>query len=234
MPARWVNGEATPPLATHDWLGFDLDHALCRYRVPALMELIYNCLVAALIELHAYPAEALAQPWDICKLQKGVIADFHTGDLLKLDAEGRIVRAFHGTRRLSAAEVASMYGPGAWPGFSLVKQRKRHRSFFDLLTYFDSPCQQVIQQLVDLVDAQAAATLAAGASAAAAPAAGAAGGSASVPAASAHQPPAPLVPSGLTTSYDEIAIEPRYRRIRDDLIDVFTHIFDNIAAWDSE
>lgn len=46
---EYVRGaDSSAASAAVDWLAFDLDHALLRYRVPALMEHIYHCLVGAL------------------------------------------------------------------------------------------------------------------------------------------------------------------------------------------
>lgn len=193
-----------------DWLAFDLDHALARYRVPELMRLIYECLCRAMTELGTFPAAAFARGWDSTIPAKGVLVDFHTGDTLKLAESGEVAFAFHGTTELSVAEVARKYGTAPWPGFEILRRQGRHHSFFVLLTYFDIPAALAFQQAVDWADASADADTAAAAEAATLQAAVAAG-----------QP------------YDNIPVPPRYAGVASALMDAFNWIFDNVAAWDS-
>jgi hypothetical protein len=83
-----------------DWIGLDLDHALARYNVEPLMALSHAAFATYLVERCGRPP-SLAAPQtglqrELCA--KGVIADFVTGDLIKLRADGRVEAAVHGMR----------------------------------------------------------------------------------------------------------------------------------------
>ncbi|RYY38319.1 hypothetical protein EON62_00500 [archaeon] len=213
---KCVDFGAGVPLERFEWLGFDLDHALCRYRNPALLKLIYDCLRAALITQAGYPAAALSREWSPSLAQKGIIADFHTGDLLKLDAHGRVRQAYHGFRSRTHHEIEQVYGTGTWSGWELLRSRSRHHSFYTMVTFFDISCQPLIAQLVEYADAQAAATASSEQTRAHA-------GHAYVSVAMAVHGEA----------YDKLALEPRYAKVRRDVNAAFDHIYDNVHAYAS-
>jgi hypothetical protein len=134
--------------AAVDWLAFDLDHALLRYRVPALMEHIYHCLVGALTAA-GQPAAAFAAGWAGPRcVAKGLVVDWHTGDVLKLDAAGFVAAAVHGASRRAPASVAAVYGGAPWPGFAALAAHRRSPAFHYFQTYFDMPAILLAQQLV--------------------------------------------------------------------------------------
>ncbi len=99
--------------------------------------------------------------WHPTFVAKGLVFDFETGDLLKLDAGGGIAMAYHGLARLSDATIAVKYpgapsvtGRPAWGGskWAALLSASRHPSFFVLLTYFDAPSQLSLCQGVQWVD----------------------------------------------------------------------------------
>lgn len=184
-------------LQKYAWLGFDLDHAVARYRVQHVMRLVFACLTRGLEELKGWPREVfLTAPegfetvhqnlthslgidmvvgdakdgteaghglgWIPSFVQKGLVFDFDTGDLLKLDSDGMIRGGYHGLRRLSSADLRSTYGEvqadgrTAWTRwkFDLLRIQSRHESFFVLITYFDIPCQLSLCQGVHWLDAK--------------------------------------------------------------------------------
>lgn len=159
------NCEALCEMSLAGWVGFDLDHALARYRVHALQRLIYACIVRGLVERGLAPFEAFQrtpQPsgdgmrctaeacgahvdvesgwegggadcgpdnadcnsadldhtdvdhwgraWTPCFAPKGVCFDSRSGDLVQLDERGRVTNAWHGLRRLDAADIARRFG----------------------------------------------------------------------------------------------------------------------------
>ena len=60
----------------HSILGFDLDHALARYKNRALGELIYTCLLKALVEKFNYPSSIFSSTYTSKYVQRGIIFDF--------------------------------------------------------------------------------------------------------------------------------------------------------------
>lgn len=196
----------------YQWLGFDLDHAVARYHVQPLLRLIYAAVAKAMVEICGYPTSvftrrvrnpaagcsnspsaAAGEPgwvtdwcndgfYDASFMQKGLIFDFRTGDLIKLDVDGRIVAGWHGHRALTEAELDAKYGTAAapattapaagttpatavpgddaavcssnriWCDFHLLKDQKKHPDAFVLMTYFDMPAQLTLCQCVAAVD----------------------------------------------------------------------------------
>ena len=207
--ASSISSTTSFTIQNYDWIGFDLDHALARYNVQALMRAIYASLAKALVEqcsysrsiflnhrpvplsyLHTkstisnthssstssassrtgftpYPNEQeWIQEWcnintyDPTFLHKGLIFDFRTGDLLKLDSYGHIIIAYHGLYPLSTLQIRQRYGitedgqNGIWKDFHLLREQKRHEAAFVLITYFDLPAQLTLVQCVQALDEQ--------------------------------------------------------------------------------
>jgi len=82
---------------------------------------------------------------------KGLIFDGTTGDLLKLDARGHVLHAWHGLLELNPQEIVARYG-GVWWGFEFLLTGKRHPDFSSFLTYFDAPAALTLAQWVHYVD----------------------------------------------------------------------------------
>lgn len=136
----------------YDAIGFDLDHTLVRYNVPALMECVYSALVRFLVVERGYSAALLDVPFNLAFCVKSVAVDLHTGDTLKLAASGRVLQAFHGTRALDDAETRRKY-PTTWRFFDDLRAHKKGSDFAYFITYFDIPAAWVLANAVDLVDA---------------------------------------------------------------------------------
>ena len=196
----------------YDWIGFDLDHALARYRVPNLMRLVHDSLVDALLleqpQLASIPdaRSLLLDCYDVSCIHKGVIVDFASGDVIKLNDDGSVATAWHGAQAVSAGELARRYGDGSqpWWGFDLLKRQARHESFFVLLTYFDMPCVCLASRMVQLIDDGLLTVPSITSSGAGS------GGSSATP------------PSGL-----------RYASVRSMLMSAFDFIFDNVKSFDT-
>lgn len=259
----------------YDWIGFDLDHALARYHVQALMRTIYATLSKALVEqctysraifrhrrpfsstpgstgsssssptmvIHRrktvttpssrtgfdpYPGEPswindwCIDSYDPSFLHKGLIFDFRTGDLLKIDMYGHIIMVYHGLYPLSTEQIRQRYGitedgyNGIWSDFHLLRDQKRHESAFVLITYFDLPAQLTLVQCVQAIDELYCT--------------GSydTGDKVSL---SSFNPSDTVTPSFILPDRDQCGT--RYLHLQKDHITAFNYIFDNVEAWDS-
>lgn len=147
-------------LSDYDCVGFDLDNTLCEYRIGPLVQTVYDLLADYLVDERGYPAARLRQPVDFGFVQRGLILDAERGNVLKIDGGGRVLRAAHGTRFMSAADVVAAYGPrrtwsvtdafvrnfvDTWNGPAAERIRP-------LLDFFDAPASLAFARCVDAVD----------------------------------------------------------------------------------
>jgi HAD superfamily 5'-nucleotidase-like hydrolase len=137
------------------WLGFDVDHALIRYRIKSLWPLIHSSMVHFLVEEKHYDKSLLQVEFNPALCQKGLVIDWDTGNFLKLSHDGHVMRAAHGTRMLSVAEVAEAFGDSPWKGFEMLRAGTRNRSYSCFTTYFDIPVQHIVAVLIDRQDERA-------------------------------------------------------------------------------
>ncbi|XP_030386260.1 5'-nucleotidase domain-containing protein 1 [Scaptodrosophila lebanonensis] len=160
--ASTIMGSSDKHLVLNDYsiVGFDLDGTLLRYNLQEMTVLVYNVLKQYLVDEKGYSRALLDQPLDMDFLQKGLVLDGPRGNVLKLSNEAVILRATHGTRLLSDAEIEDAYGCNrkwdvttafyedplsTWNGPAADQMRA-------LLDYFDMPSALVFAQAVDLVD----------------------------------------------------------------------------------
>ena len=92
-----------------DWLGFDVDHTLVRYKVPALTELIHTAFVSFLAEHRGYSRDAFSSLPDQSFFAKGLLFDAATGNFMHVLADGTILAAAHGTKTISVSQAERMY-----------------------------------------------------------------------------------------------------------------------------
>eukprot|EP00937_MAST-01D_sp_MAST-1D-sp2_P004445 g4445.t1 len=147
-------------LGNYKWLGFDLDHCMTRYKLPAVYPLVFNMLRSYLVEHKGYVPLAVewAEVQGLC--QKGLVVEWGSGNVLQLDAAGRVAAARHGRRLLAPAELAEQYGDDTWEHFEALKARQRSASFTPFCTYFDAPAVPLVMLLVEQADAATAAAAA--------------------------------------------------------------------------
>lgn len=93
----------------YDCIGFDLDNTVCEYRELELIQLVYDILSNYLVTVKKYDPEII-RPLDIDFLRKGLTLDLEKGNILDLADDGTILRASHGTKPLTDAEIESIYG----------------------------------------------------------------------------------------------------------------------------
>ncbi len=149
----------------YDCIGFDLDHTLCRYNVGPMVRLEYDLLADFLVNKKGYDPAIRERSFErdrdlVCK---GLTLDCERGNLLRLAADGFILGACHGTRRMSDSDVEREYGrcrkrhPG--PGYTqhlaehgpqgMVDFGQLLHSFMD---YFDMAAPLLCARIVDVVD----------------------------------------------------------------------------------
>lgn len=148
----------------YDCIGFDLDNTICRYKLAQMVKLEYGVLAEYLVTQKGYNADYLMEPLEgnLDFLQKGLVLDFHRGNILKLGSNGYISKGSHGTNFLTDAEIESIYGPDrkwdmsvafcqdmleAWSGPLSERIRK-------VTDYFDMSVSVVFGRIVDSLDAR--------------------------------------------------------------------------------
>uniref|UniRef100_A0A8C8STR2 5'-nucleotidase domain-containing protein 1 n=1 Tax=Pelusios castaneus TaxID=367368 RepID=A0A8C8STR2_9SAUR len=135
-------------------IGFDLDHTLCRYRLPQTARLIYDSFARYLVTEKGYDKELLTvtpESWDFCC--KGLALDLEDGNFLKLSGNGTILRASHGTKSMTPEEILEIYGRREWKhfkSFSGMVSRSAKYYFYD--NYFDLPGALLCARIVDCLD----------------------------------------------------------------------------------
>ncbi|CAF3871518.1 unnamed protein product [Rotaria sordida] len=135
-------------LSSCDWIGFDLDHTLIRYRLPELHTLIYQSLCQYLVDTHQYNSHLLEIPYDNYFGVKALIYDSLYGNLIQLDSNGLVHTALHGVNtRLSSEKIKEIY-PNA---FEAIEEDTSKR-FLCIFTYFEHSVSYLIANIVDLID----------------------------------------------------------------------------------
>ncbi|XP_076303808.1 5' nucleotidase A isoform X1 [Lasioglossum baleicum] len=146
----------------YDCIGFDLDNALIRYNVTNMGQMVYEILADYLIMEKRYSSKHLSKPLkdkDLDFMQKGLLLDFERGNLLRINPEGIIQRACHGTNLLSTTEIKEIYPNqrwevtdtfcrdilSTWQGPTSMKMRS-------LLDYFDISTSLIFARLIDTID----------------------------------------------------------------------------------
>lgn len=145
-------------LNDYDIISFDHDATIIDYTFEMFI-LAYQ-LIGEFLYNNGHP-EAILEPITIDDLKyvpKGIILDLERGNALKLSSNGKIIVAFHGTKRMTIEEIIQIYGTEcrwqvtdkfsknpicAWNG----ELSKLIRSCSD---YFDLPAALCFLKLVDL------------------------------------------------------------------------------------
>lgn len=135
-------------LASCDWIGFDLDHTLIRYRLKELHELIYSLFCDYLVQTHHYHRSLLDIPYDYHFAVKALIYDSLHGNLIQLNSDGYVHTALHGLhQRLTSKQIEEIY-PNA---FQEIEEDTSKR-FLCIFTYFEQAIAYLIAHLVEMID----------------------------------------------------------------------------------
>lgn len=160
-----INSQQMFRLSDYDCIGFDLDNTLCEYKIKPMVQMEYSVLSRYLVETRGYDSKFLYAPLtsdDVDFLQRGLILDFERGNVLKLDEEGVIIAASHGTKELSESDVKFIYGESMTFHYSklLCKDltcawdENLKSKFRILLDYFDLPASLGFARAVDSLRAR--------------------------------------------------------------------------------
>ena len=137
-------------LLSCDWIGFDLDHTLIRYRLTALHLLIYRLMCEYLVDICQFSRRLLEIPYNDYFGVKALFYDSFNGNLIQLDSNGLVHTALHGVnRRLSSEQINELY-PNA---LESIEEDTSGR-FYCMFTYFDHSLSYLIANIVDLIDSR--------------------------------------------------------------------------------
>ncbi|CAF3992390.1 unnamed protein product [Rotaria sordida] len=135
-------------LLSCDWIGFDLDHTLIRYRLLDLHKLIYESMREYLIDTYEYNCDFLPISYNDHFSVKGLIYDSFYGNLIQLNSNGLVNIALHGVNRhLTSEQIKEIY-PDALKDI----EEDTSKRFLCMFTYFDHSISYSIGNIVDLID----------------------------------------------------------------------------------
>ncbi len=124
-------------------IGFDMDYTLVRYQHKAFEQLTYDEMIKKLLT-RGYPEKIKNLKFDINQTIRGLTVDREEGNLIKLDAHGRIKTTFHGTKQLEFKKQQALYR-----AHSVDLSEDRYSS---IDTTFSIAYGAMFCQLVDLKD----------------------------------------------------------------------------------
>lgn len=147
-------------LSDYDCIGFDLDNTICEYKIDSLAQMEYEVLSKFLVEKKGYDENYLYAPLDseaVDFFQRGLILDLKKGNILKLNENGVIIKASHGSKFLSEDSVKTIYGSSKTCELSenilnnltLAWQEPFKQNYRLLLDYFDLPASLGFARAVD-------------------------------------------------------------------------------------
>ena len=147
-------------ILNYDIIGFDLDNTLLRFNINNMVPLYYHLLKEFLVIERKYPKQLLQLQFDANFLLKGLIIDANRGNLLKVSADGTILKATHGTTFLSDQEIIGIYGLSRTCSNvqTFVKDplaawnEPIDKELRALMDYFDIGVSLVFAQTVDVID----------------------------------------------------------------------------------
>lgn len=134
--------------ADYDVIGFDCDHTLAQYNLYNLFKDTYETMAEYLVTKKGYNKEMFKFDPSFCS--RGIVLDLETGNFMKLGHDGRILRAFHGTKPLPKKE----YEREIWPHHEELSKTMtnigtRYRIFEN---FFDMASSLLCAQIIDHLD----------------------------------------------------------------------------------
>jgi HAD superfamily 5'-nucleotidase-like hydrolase len=136
-------------LSKIDVVGFDVDHTLSIYNNENLAELLYNSFISFLINQKGYPGvlhihhegnkSIEGNKFTVEKANElstvEVTIDIKNGNVLRLDEEKVIFKAFHGLRELTEDELVKLYGEDK--KFHIFDYETKTTDYMHVMTFFE-------------------------------------------------------------------------------------------------
>eukprot|EP00047_Mylnosiga_fluctuans_P004592 m.235431 g.235431 ORF g.235431 m.235431 type:complete len:517 (+) comp12826_c0_seq1:264-1814(+) len=144
--------DAALSLHAADWLGFDLDLTFVRYKLEPLSRLIYDCLGRYFVDHCGYSPELLTRGFLEHFPARGLVYHMKLGNFLMLSASGKVVKAFHGSKKMEATEIAQLYSEPLTHVVDKLKLGQRVDGYHVFATFFDTPCTVLVAHFVDIED----------------------------------------------------------------------------------
>eukprot|EP00112_Aurelia_sp_Birch-Aquarium-sp1_P010513 Seg2241.1 transcript_id=Seg2241.1/GoldUCD/mRNA.D3Y31 product="5'-nucleotidase domain-containing protein 1" protein_id=Seg2241.1/GoldUCD/D3Y31 len=153
---KMTNGDDIFCLDDYDCIGFDMDHTIVQYHLPQVFKLIYRSFARYLIEKSGYDKRLLDE--DFLKYEdyslRGLTFEVQTGNFVKLDQNGFILRACHGMQQMNDDEIEKIYGKDRiWRFFPDLKKKIHHGVKYKCFeNFFDMPIGVLCARIVDIID----------------------------------------------------------------------------------
>lgn len=130
-----------------DWIGFDLDHTLIRYKLEALRSLTHVACVEFLKQHSALPADAFAHAPVRALEVRGAVIDRRLGNVIFVDERRRVYACHHGATATSTS--TSDYDSDAdLAAFQFTTTPR----FWPTHSYFETFLPGLFARLVDWLD----------------------------------------------------------------------------------
>lgn len=92
-----------------NYIGFDLDHTLIKYKSENLEKLCHSMAISQLVRLKKYPKELKRLKFNFTSVIRGLVIDKKNGTILKLNRHGGIRMCVKGNKKLSLSEINAIY-----------------------------------------------------------------------------------------------------------------------------
>eukprot|EP00825_Cyclidium_porcatum_P045925 TRINITY_DN7107_c0_g1_i3.p1 TRINITY_DN7107_c0_g1~~TRINITY_DN7107_c0_g1_i3.p1 ORF type:complete len:411 (-),score=53.34 TRINITY_DN7107_c0_g1_i3:461-1693(-) len=131
--------EFIPNINQYDALGFDIDMCLVRYKVIPITKLTYKAFMSTLISEKNYPKELLELTDDDMAISLNYcILDLKNGNLLKLDEDKNVLKAYHGYKQLTTSQIIQCYGKPPRCNDYQVATGRHQGNYFTSITFLEN------------------------------------------------------------------------------------------------
>jgi 5'-nucleotidase len=128
-----------------EWIGFDMDHTLAAYDLSNFCPLVHKLVTNYLVNKWNYPQTLKLTSFNATFGGRGLVYDTRNGNMLKLDAGGDVIIAYHGHRRMTIEETLNTYP------MPLTDIENQPHAFI-AHTFFESSVFYLISLLVPYID----------------------------------------------------------------------------------
>ena len=91
------------------WVGFDMDHTLCKYKSGPVEKLSFKLALDNMVKIKKYPKDILDFEYDHRFPVRGLVIDKKHGTVLKLNAHRKVTRVCKGRKCLNKTEISKLY-----------------------------------------------------------------------------------------------------------------------------